>query len=80
MSRSNTEFIKQRHGKAQGSRADLAEDDGNVSCVEEWTGSQRCVSGQESMTRPDRGLQERCLFIVTVLMRCRCLESELWGK
>ncbi len=32
------------------------------------------------MTRPDRGLQERCLFIVTVLMRCRCLESELWGK
>ncbi len=53
MSRSNTEFIKQRHGKAQGSRADLAEGDGNVSCVEEWTGSQRCVSGQKSGDRND---------------------------
>ncbi len=57
MSRSNTEFIKQRHGKAQGSRADLAEDDGNVSCVEEWTGSQRCVSGQESGDRNDETRQ-----------------------
>ncbi len=52
-SRSNTEFIKQRHGKAQGSRADLAEGNRNVSCVEEWTGSQRCVSGQESGDRND---------------------------
>ncbi len=55
-SRSNTEFIKQRHGKAQGSRADLAEGDGNVSCVEEWTGSQRCCQVRSlgiAMTRPD---------------------------
>ncbi len=37
MSRSNTEFIKQRHGKTQGSRADLAEGDGNVSCVDRKT-------------------------------------------